>query len=95
MVIALVVPLIPGPLGVVAAILVSVAVSVGSHFLIERPLARLKKRIHPRTSAGNPMTARSIMPREDWDPSLLNELAVSEFAVSELAVSGASRPLIR
>jgi peptidoglycan/LPS O-acetylase OafA/YrhL len=48
MIIALILPLVPGPLGIVAAVLVSVAVSIGSHYAVERPMEALKNRIHPR-----------------------------------------------
>lgn len=47
MVIALVLPLIPGPLGIVAAVGISVTVSVGLYFAVERPLTRLRNRIRP------------------------------------------------
>jgi peptidoglycan/LPS O-acetylase OafA/YrhL len=45
MVIALILPLVPGPLGVIAAVLVSIAVSIGSHFAVERPVSALRNRV--------------------------------------------------
>jgi peptidoglycan/LPS O-acetylase OafA/YrhL len=47
-VIALILPLVPGPAGVVAAIAASMLVAIASHYAIERPFARLKKRLEPR-----------------------------------------------
>jgi peptidoglycan/LPS O-acetylase OafA/YrhL len=47
-VIALILPLVPGPIGVVAAIAASVLVATASHYAIERPFARLKRRLEPR-----------------------------------------------
>lgn len=85
MVIALVVPLIPGPLGVVAAILVSIAVSLGSHFSIERPMGKLKKHIHPHVSRVNSNHRLGVPPSDEWGTT----------DTRELALSGASRSSLR
>jgi peptidoglycan/LPS O-acetylase OafA/YrhL len=47
-IIALILPLVPGPAGVVAAIAASSLVAIASHFAIEKPFARLKTRLEPR-----------------------------------------------
>jgi peptidoglycan/LPS O-acetylase OafA/YrhL len=44
MIIALILPLVPGPMGIVAAIAASVAVAIGSHYAIERPILAARKR---------------------------------------------------
>ena len=45
-VIALILPLVPGPLGAVAAILAAAAVAIASHYHNERPVARLRHRLN-------------------------------------------------
>ncbi|HMH58527.1 MAG TPA: acyltransferase [Galbitalea sp.] len=51
-IIALILPLVPGPAGVIAAIAASVLVAIASHYAIERPFARLKNRLEPRLVGG-------------------------------------------
>ena len=84
MVIALVVPLIPGPLGVVAAILVSVAVSIGSHFAMERPMAKLKKRLHPRISHSRSKGTTRVTASNDRGSTLSPEHALSGLSRSPI-----------
>jgi peptidoglycan/LPS O-acetylase OafA/YrhL len=78
MIIALVVPLIPGALGKVAAIVVSVAVAIGSHYAIERPMAALKKRIHPRRAPA-PSTDESHDEVRDETRSAANKAELVHF----------------
>lgn len=51
LVIAMIRPLIPGNLGKVTAIVVAVAVAIASHYLVEQPFLRLKKRFEPHARA--------------------------------------------
>jgi peptidoglycan/LPS O-acetylase OafA/YrhL len=60
MVIALVLPLVPGPLGVVAAIGISVAVAIGSHYAIERPMERVRKLVTRRTDRATTQPERTF-----------------------------------
>jgi len=51
-IIALILPLVPGPAGVIAAIAASVLVAIASHYAIERPFARLRSGLEPRLVGG-------------------------------------------
>jgi peptidoglycan/LPS O-acetylase OafA/YrhL len=73
MVIALIVPLVPGPLGIVAAILASVAISIGNHYAIERPMAGLRNRLRPRRSrlaTNSPHSMSPVNHEPDAPPEL-------------------------
>lgn len=54
LVLALMVPLVPGLVGKFAAIAASCVVAVGSHYAIERPFAKLKLRLEPRVFTPKP-----------------------------------------
>jgi peptidoglycan/LPS O-acetylase OafA/YrhL len=56
MIIALILPLVPGPIGKVAAIGVSIAVAIGSHYAIERPMLAVRKRWELRLARANPQS---------------------------------------
>ena len=49
-------PIVPGPAGIVAAIVVSVAVAIGSHYAIERPILALRMRWERRVAQANPQS---------------------------------------
>jgi peptidoglycan/LPS O-acetylase OafA/YrhL len=62
LVIAMIRPLIPGNLGKLSAFVIAVAVALASHYLVEKPFLRLKKRFEPR--APQPVEAADADERE-------------------------------
>jgi len=74
MLIALILPAVPGPLGIPAAILASVVVAIGSHYVIERPLLTLKKRIQPFALRETPAPPGWLAPDEVWESNAGREL---------------------
>jgi peptidoglycan/LPS O-acetylase OafA/YrhL len=74
MLIALILPAVPGPLGIPAAILASIVVSIGSHYAIERPLLALKRRIHPRAPRARSALPAGLVPDEVWRSNAGREL---------------------
>jgi peptidoglycan/LPS O-acetylase OafA/YrhL len=85
-IIALVLPLVPGPVGVVAAIAASVLAAIASHYAIERPFARLRRRLEPRLVA-RPAEGRKSLVGEP----LLDELPGDELVDRVLIEHGSDR----
>jgi peptidoglycan/LPS O-acetylase OafA/YrhL len=73
-IIALVLPLVPGPAGVVAAIVASVLVAIASHYAIERPFARLRRRLEPRMVKRSAEGGKSLVGEPLLDELLGDEL---------------------
>ncbi len=71
LVFALVLPVVPGLVGKFAAIAASCVVAVASHFAIERPFAKLKKRLEPKpfVAEAEPESVRASDPRRELLPA--------------------------
>ncbi|HEX3680310.1 MAG TPA: acyltransferase [Galbitalea sp.] len=71
-IIALILPLVPGPAGVVAAIVASTLVAIVSHHAIERPIGRLRilreRRMERKLMAYSNHHRGEFKPREQVDP---------------------------
>ena len=83
MIIALILPTVPGPLGVLAALLASVAVSIGSHFAIERPLLAFKNGTQPRPSRSRSTAPVRFVPDERREADAGREFAGVGTALSQ------------
>jgi peptidoglycan/LPS O-acetylase OafA/YrhL len=77
MLIALILPAVPGPLGLPAAILASVVVAIGTHYAIERPLLTLRNRLQLRTAQARSAVTTRVLPDELRDSDPGRELAAS------------------
>ncbi|MDQ1545188.1 MAG: hypothetical protein QOH69_92 [Actinomycetota bacterium] len=75
MLIALILPAVPGPLGIPAVILASIIIAIGTHYALERPLQALRKRIHLRSAQAISTGPTRVLPYELRESDAGRELA--------------------